>query len=160
MSRAVGLVLVALLTVLAGCSGLGGPAVTETPTTDGTATTETPATTTTESCTASSPEYDVETPEKPSSLTRTAAETLATDFEERYRRARLSAEFGEVSIDQLTVRESSRETDGGYEVNVTIRVAFTADGNSADGTFDVTYRVTEQRFVRKGRTLACWGGSS
>jgi hypothetical protein len=158
VSRPVGLLLVALLTVLAGCGGTGGVATTgpEPSTTASPTTTDTPATTTTEPCTASGPEYDVEVPDKPSSLTEGTAETLVSDFERTHRRAWLSAEFGDVSIDQLTLRESSREIDGGYEVNVTVRVAFTADGNNADGTFDVTYRVTEQRLVREGRTVACW----
>jgi hypothetical protein len=155
--RALGLAL-ALLAVLAGCGGTGGVATTGThaPTTVPSAATDTPTTATAESCTASGPEYGIQVPDEPSSLTQGAAETVVSDFERTHRRAWLNAEFGDVSIDQLTVRESSREIDGGYEVNATVRVAFTADGNTADGSFDVTYLVTERRLVREGRTLACW----
>lgn len=145
---------IALLAVLAGCSETGGFAATDTPTTDRTTATET-STTTAEPCTASGPDYDVEAPDKPSSLTEETTETSVSDFERAHRRAWLSAEFGDLSVNQMTVRESSREIDGGHEVDATVRVVFTADGNHADGRFDVTYRVTEQRLVREGRTVAC-----
>jgi hypothetical protein len=66
-----------------------------------------------------------------------------------------------VSNDFVVPAGSIREIDGGYEVRVKLDTSFSTDRVTASGGYEQVYRVTETRFVREGRTLACWGyGSS
>jgi hypothetical protein len=163
VSRTVALALVAFLTILAGCGGTGGVATTgpETPTTGSSTATDAPTTPTTEPCTASSLEYDVAIPERPSPLTASAAEELVKEFELERQRSYLRATSDTVSIDQWRYRESAtQKIEEGYEVRVTLRIAFTADGQIGDREYETVYRVMERRLVRDGRTLACWGSGS
>jgi hypothetical protein len=47
--------------------------------------------------------------------------------------------------------------EGGYEVRVTVTVDWSSEEVTASGGYPAAYRVTDRRFAREGRTLACWG---
>ena len=123
MSRAVGLVLVALLTVLAGCSGLGGPAVTETPAVTERTTTADGTTRTTDATTPTSEPTTTERPDHPSH--RVVVESAFAT--------------GDPVTVQMTVQPDTNET----VVNRSVQLM---PGEEVDLTamlsWDVTYSVT------------------
>jgi hypothetical protein len=156
----------ALAAVAAGC--LGGPLPADrSPTTTAASTTDPPTATpatdvstgspTPEPCTARSPEHDTRVPERPRTINRTSARRLAVAVERRYEVAALRDRYENVAVSGTHVREVRTDRiDGGYEVTVTLTVDFSTDRLTASGGYPTTYRVTDRRFVREGRTLACW----
>lgn len=156
--------LLTVLLLIPGCTGTapGDTAMPASSTTTKTTTTSAASTTTTTpTCTAERPKYDVDAPEKPSSMDERTVLGLVKGFEKRYKRARIYALYENVSISQTYwVNTSVRDIDGGYEVRVKLSVSYSTDRRTASGGYETVYRVTETRFVRNGRTLACWANTS
>lgn len=109
-------------------------------------------------CSERSVAYDVTLPGKPTPLNESSARAVARAFERRYVLARLRADHENVTVDSATFREvDARRVDGGFEVAVTLAVHYSTDRLTAKGGYPTTYRLTDRRFVRDGRTLRCWG---
>ncbi|MFB6118004.1 hypothetical protein [Halosegnis sp.] len=145
---------VVLLLLVSGCVGLGPGEPQQTMPQSATSTaTSLP----TSSCTAEPPRYNLSRPSKPDALTEARARSLATTYERRYKRARLVADFGAVTIDRLSWRKVTVEPiSGGFAVRVQLAVHFSTTNVTGKQAYPTTYRITNRRFVRANRTLACW----
>ncbi len=144
-----------LLAVTSGCAGLAVDTVPSASPSDS------PATPTLDSCASQTLGYDISIPDRPDELTESSAAALAKIVERRYERARIRTDYENVTISSAGFREVSTEPiDNGIEVTVRFHVAFSTDRLTASGGYPTTYRVTDDRLVRDGHTLACWSRST
>lgn len=105
--------------------------------------------------------YDIPIPDRPDTLNESSAASLATTIERRYELARIRTEYENVTVSSTGLRDVSTEpSDNGVDVTVRFHVTFSTDRLTASGGYPTTYRVTEDRLVRNGHTLACWSRST
>lgn len=150
--RLVPATMLALLLVTSGCAGLSSLGDAPSGGEDSSRTASS-----TDACTEQEVAYDVSVPQKPSELNKARARALVKDFEKRNKLARIRAEHENVTIDSTSFRESAtKQVEGGYTVIVNLAVHYSTDRLTAKGGYNQTYRVTERRFERNGRTLNCW----
>lgn len=141
------LALVGLLLVTAGCVGtpVGEPT--------GTSTT---------ACAANPTYPNVTAPAKPDELTRERAIDAALAYESAYRRAWLREQEGASPNGYSAYNRSATAVDGGYYVTLKTSVKYVKSSGPNATTayvnrgFVANYLVTDERFVRGGRTVACW----
>ena len=181
----VGIAVLLLSSVLAGCSSvetppqqttasstvadettIAGTTTTETTTAE-TATAETATTQTTpdsetdtgeaHACRVEKSEYDVPAPAKVAVLNRTTAERVAVRYEKRHQYARHRTIYNVSYYDSSLSRIEVEDTENGFEITVELRIDVeTRDGDQLSGGYPHTYRVSESGVVRNGRTVACW----
>lgn len=157
------------IVVIAGCSGPTGPssdpvtsAVTPTSSSTTSTTPPTSAGTTTSECKARQPEAGIAVPDPPPNLTADAAWELVSSFEREYKRQRLTdaRSYESHVFERGSSRSSVTRIEGGYRVRITVQEFYVVERDGKNVTakeaYPTTYRITEDRFVRDGRILACW----